>query len=57
MFLSSSLTHGDSNSFIESACWADDIRDFYMDAMTKWHYIDQPYNYDGLLELDTNPEF
>lgn len=51
------MTHGISDTFVEAACWADDLKDFYMEAMTNWHYIDRPYNYDGLLELGQPPEF
>jgi hypothetical protein len=51
-YLGGILSHGISDSFIESACWADDIRDFGLDAMTTWHYIDKPYN----PEKEVNPD-
>lgn len=51
-YLSGTLSHSISDSFIESACWADDVRTYGMDAMTTWHYIDKPYN----PEQEVNPE-
>lgn len=47
--LNGALSHGLDNTFVETACWADDIRYFGVDSMTLWHYIDRPYNLDGLL--------
>lgn len=53
--LNGALTHGLSNSFVETACWADDIKYYQLLASNEWHYIDKPYNYDGLLDA-TGPE-
>ncbi|CAG9316770.1 unnamed protein product [Blepharisma stoltei] len=43
------LTHGLSNSFVETACWADDLKTYKFEISNDWHYIDKPYNVDGLL--------
>lgn len=43
------LTHNMSNSFVESACWADDIKNYNFQAFSNWHFLDRPYNPDGFL--------
>ena len=49
--LAGSLTHGTSDTFVESACWPDDIKVFNLQAMNDWHYVDQPYNPDGMMNI------
>jgi len=49
--LGGSLSHGIANDMIESACWADDIRDYGFDSITTWHYQNRPYNPDGLINV------
>jgi len=53
--LNGALTHGLSNSFVETACWADDLKTYGFYPSNDWHYVDKPYNYDGLLDA-TGPE-
>ena len=48
--LDGELTHGLSNTFIDSACWADDAKAYGFTLSSNWHYIDHPYNSDGLLQ-------
>mmetsp|Transcript_12463 Transcript_12463/g.12526 ORF Transcript_12463/g.12526 Transcript_12463/m.12526 type:complete len:183 (-) Transcript_12463:281-829(-) len=43
------LTHGLSNSFVETACWADDLKTYSFEISNDWHYTNKPYNVDGLL--------
>lgn len=45
------LTHNTSNTFVESACWADDIKAFNLVAMNDWHFYAKPYNPDGLINV------
>lgn len=45
--LSGSLSHNESNNFVESACWADDIKRFGFEATSDWHFINIPYHKDG----------
>lgn len=45
------LAHGTSNNFVEAACWADDLKANSLVAMAGWHFIDRPYNVNGLLVL------
>lgn len=44
-----SLTDGRSNTFVEAAVWADDIKESGTSYLNNWHYIDRPINPDGLL--------
>lgn len=41
------FTDGNSNSFIESASWADDVRNKGSVIETNWHFINQVYDLDG----------
>jgi hypothetical protein len=43
-----SLTNGKSNSFIESACWPDDLKGAKMNFWDNWHFVDRIFNVDGL---------
>lgn len=43
------LTHGLASDFVGSACWADDISYYNLTAFLPWHFIDQPYNPQGML--------
>lgn len=45
--LAGNLSHNLSNTFVESACWADDIKSYGFQASSSWHYIDLPYSMDG----------
>lgn len=49
--LPSGLTHGTSDTFVESACWPDDIKSYGLEAMNDWHFVDQPYNPDGMMNI------
>ena len=48
--MNGALTHGIGNSFVEAACWADDLENYSFDAFNTWHYIEKPYNYAGYIE-------
>jgi hypothetical protein len=52
------LTHGISNNMVESACWADDIKEYGLNAFNEWHYLNKPYNYDGSINVisETGPD-
>jgi hypothetical protein len=39
------FSHGKITDFVESACWADDLKENYLHAMDNWHFIDIPVNY------------
>ena len=43
------LTHNIANSFVETACWADDLQEWGLFFAYPWHFIDQPYNTVGFL--------
>jgi len=49
--INGNLTHGASNNMVESACWADDIKTYGLNAFNEWHYLNKPYNYDGLINV------
>ena len=49
-------THGLANTFVGSACWADDVKVFGLSGMDSWHFIDQPYNQVGLLSTTASEE-
>lgn len=48
--LNGALSHNISNTFVESACWADDIKIYNVTYLSNGHYFDQPYNPEGLLD-------
>ena len=48
--LNGTLSHGLSNSFVESACWPDDIKEFGIHYLDQGHYYDMPYNPEGMLQ-------
>lgn len=54
--LAGSLSHGIANDMIESACWADDIRDYGLDFITTWHYQNRPFNVDGLINVQSEDQ-
>ena len=37
-----SVSHGKVNNFVESACWADDLKSYKLLAMSNWHFTDIP---------------
>ena len=45
------LTHDDADTFVESACWPDDIKAYGLETMNDWHFVNQPYNPDGLMNI------
>jgi S1/P1 Nuclease len=47
--LNGKLTHDKANTFVETACWADDIKEFSFEEFNSVHFIDRPYNPQGLL--------
>jgi hypothetical protein len=51
--LSGALVHGTSNSYVESACWADDIKEYSLTYLNYAHFYDTPYNPEGLLSTPT----
>jgi hypothetical protein len=53
--LSGVLTHGQANTFVESACWPDLVKTFSFEAFNSAHYIDRPYNPQGMVNA-TGPE-
>ena len=42
------LTHGQANTFVESACWPDLVKTFSFEAFNNAHFIDRPYNPQGM---------
>ncbi|EGR32954.1 hypothetical protein IMG5_065830, partial [Ichthyophthirius multifiliis] len=44
-----------SQTFVEAASWADDIKDDSMDFLFGWHFYDKPENEQGLYKI-LNPE-
>ena len=53
------MTFNLSNTFIESAVWADDIKNLGWNFWDNWHYIDRPYNPQGIFtpleQYETSP--
>lgn len=45
------LTHGTADTFVESACWADDIKAFGLETMNDWHFVNHPYNPTGIMNI------
>jgi len=45
------LTDGRSNTFVESAVWADDIKNNGATLFNPYHYIDRIYDPDGLMPI------
>lgn len=43
------LTHGEANTFVESACWPDLVKTFSFEAFNNAHFIDRPYNPQGMV--------
>ena len=43
------FTHNKANTFAETACWADVIKTFHFDEFNNVHFIDRPYNPQGML--------
>lgn len=39
------FSHGKITNFVESACWADDVKENYLHEMDNWHFIDVPVNF------------
>ena len=54
--LNGPLTHDISNTFVESACWADDIKLYSMTYLNSGHFYDTPYNPEGLLSTPVPPQ-
>lgn len=50
--LPQSLVHDIGTSMAENACWADDEWGTYgLTAMFNWHFLDQPYNPEGIMNI------
>jgi hypothetical protein len=47
--MSGALTHGVANTFVESACWPDVIKQYNFNEFTNAHFIDRPYNPQGMM--------
>lgn len=41
------LTDGRSNTFVEAAVWADDIKETGTNYLDNWHFTDRPINQKG----------
>ena len=52
--LNGALSHYISNTFVESACWADDIKNYNVTYLSNGHFLDLPYNPEGLLDATTS---
>lgn len=50
--LNGDLTHNIANTFTETACWPDDLKTYGFNEANSLHFIDKPYNPQG---LSTNP--
>jgi len=48
------FSHGKVKSFVESASWADDVKQYQMNMMDTWHYLDVPVR---LNDSDPHPHF
>lgn len=46
--LNGDLTHNIANTFTETACWPDDIKTYGLQQADPFHYIDKPYNPQGI---------
>jgi hypothetical protein len=36
---------------VGAACWPDDVKAKGLEAMNDWHFVNKPYNVDGLLDI------
>lgn len=46
---------GNNTDFVSAAAWPDQIRDNAMNFWDDWHFLDRPFNPDGLYTTQ-NPE-
>lgn len=46
--LNGPLTHNIANTFTETACWPDDLKTYAFDEANSLHFIDKPYNPQGM---------
>jgi len=54
MAFSGNYTHGLIESMVSSACYPDDVKEYGMHAMDDWHFVNKPYNVDGILNIMEN---
>lgn len=45
------FSHGRVNNFVESACWPDDLKEYYLHAMDNWHFINVPVNMTSVIDF------
>ncbi len=48
------FSHDKINSFVESACWPDDVKTFGLSSMDPWHFIDIPVRFPEIKQNITN---
>jgi hypothetical protein len=44
------FSHNKITNFVESACWADDVKTVGLNSLDEWHFIDLPVRYGKLFE-------
>ena len=50
--LNGRLTHNKANTFVETACWPDDIKTYDFNEFDNAHFIDRPFNPQGLADAE-----
>ena len=53
--LNGKLSHNKANTFAETACWPDDIKTFHFNEFDQAHFIDRPFNPQGMVNA-TGPD-
>ena len=52
--LNGALTHNIANTFAETACWADDIKTHKLTEFNNAHFINRPYNPQGMVNTSAS---
>ena len=50
--LNGRLTHYKANTFVETACWPDDIKEYSFNEFDEAHFINRPFNPQGLVDAE-----
>jgi hypothetical protein len=51
------MSHGQIKTFVESACWPDDVKKWGLYGLDNWHYIDLPIVVNGTAHNYTDTPF
>jgi hypothetical protein len=49
------LTHHLTDTIVEAAVYPDDVKNYGLTMLNNWHFINKPYDIDGLLDIYSFP--